>query len=129
MQGRSSAFDRLDVDDRIDHHFDKRGERRIQSLADRFIEIRRVRYADSQTSCGCGELGKVWIGKDHTVLRVTVFFLFLFDIFELAIVEDDDCDGEVDEGFPDADADGTADCSDACPNDSNKIEPANAAAV
>jgi hypothetical protein len=35
---------------------------------------------------------------------------------------DDDCDGTVDEGFPDGDGDGTADCVDACPNDPNKLQ-------
>ena len=36
---------------------------------------------------------------------------------------DDNCDGQVDEGFPDADGDGTADCVDGCQNDPNKIAP------
>jgi len=30
---------------------------------------------------------------------------------------DDNCDGQVDEGFADADSDGIADCVDACPDD------------
>ena len=36
---------------------------------------------------------------------------------------DDNCDGQIDEGFPDSDGDGTADCVDSCPNDPNKIAP------
>ncbi len=35
---------------------------------------------------------------------------------------DDDCDGQVDEGF-DSDGDGTPDCYDGCPGDPNKTEP------
>jgi hypothetical protein len=36
---------------------------------------------------------------------------------------DNDCNGVSDNGFVDADADGSADCIDTCPNDINKTEP------
>ena len=36
--------------------------------------------------------------------------------------QDNDCDGDVDEGF-DSDSDGTADCVDGCPDDPNKTAP------
>ena len=41
-------------------------------------------------------------------------------IDEICDGQDNDCDGDIDEGF-DSDGDGTADCSDGCPSDPNKI--------